>query len=96
MSEFEKILIHNFPKAYHHLDCHQQQPVMKQADRLVDVGPDDGVAGEKSVFTGTPEKMVAHRSMIMADHFRKMAIKDINNYFPRIQPANHIGGTETE
>lgn len=40
--------------------------VIKQADYLIDVGPDGGTAGGKIVFTGTPQEMVDQNSTITA------------------------------
>ena len=45
--------------------------VMKQADYLIDVGPDGGSAGGQIVFTGTPAEMVAHAQTITAEYLRK-------------------------
>ena len=45
--------------------------VMKQADYLIDVGPDGGTAGGEIVFTGTPQEMAAHADTITADYLRK-------------------------
>lgn len=45
--------------------------VMKQADWLIDVGPDGGTAGGQIVFTGTPEEMVEHAHTITAEYLRK-------------------------
>ena len=41
--------------------------VMKQADWLIDVGPDGGTAGGQIVFTGTPAEMVDHGQTITAE-----------------------------
>ena len=44
--------------------------VMKQADYLIDVGPDGGTAGGQIVFTGTPRDMVLHSDTITAQYLR--------------------------
>ncbi len=45
--------------------------VMKQADYLIDVGPDGGTAGGEIVFTGTAAEMAAHGQTITAEYLRK-------------------------
>ena len=45
--------------------------VMKQADWLIDVGPDGGTAGGQIVFTGTPKEMAGHGSTITAEYLRR-------------------------
>ena len=45
--------------------------VMKQADYLIDVGPDGGTAGGEIVFTGTPGEMAEHGKTITAEYLRK-------------------------
>ena len=45
--------------------------VMKQADYLIDVGPDGGTAGGEIVFTGTPSEMAAHAQTITAEYLRR-------------------------
>ena len=45
--------------------------VMKQADWLIDVGPDGGTAGGEIVFTGTPKDMAEHGNTITAEYLRK-------------------------
>ncbi len=45
--------------------------VMKQADWLIDVGPDGGTAGGEIVFAGTPKKMTEQASTITAEYLRK-------------------------
>ncbi len=45
--------------------------VMKQADWLIDVGPDGGTAGGEIVFTGTPKEMAEHGKTITAEYLRK-------------------------
>ena len=44
--------------------------VMKQADYLIDVGPDGGTAGGEIVFTGTPREMAEHGQTITAEYLR--------------------------
>ena len=45
--------------------------VMKQADWLIDVGPDGGTAGGEIVFTGTPKEMAEKAQTITAEYLRK-------------------------
>ena len=45
--------------------------VMKQADWLIDVGPDGGTAGGEAVFTGTPKEMAEKAQTITAEYLRK-------------------------
>ena len=45
--------------------------VMKQADWLIDVGPDGGSAGGEVVFAGTPRDMVDHGDTITAEYLRR-------------------------
>ena len=45
--------------------------VMKQADWLIDVGPDGGTAGGEIVFSGTPKEMAEHGCTITAEYLRK-------------------------
>ena len=45
--------------------------VMKQADYIIDVGPDGGTAGGRVVFTGTPREMAEHGETITADYLRR-------------------------
>ena len=45
--------------------------VMKQADWLIDVGPDGGTAGGEIVFTGTAAEMAAHGQTITAEYLRR-------------------------
>ncbi|MDY4755589.1 MAG: excinuclease ABC subunit UvrA [Candidatus Faecousia sp.] len=45
--------------------------VMKQADYLIDVGPDGGTAGGEIVFTGTPRQMVDSSHTITAEYLKK-------------------------
>ena len=45
--------------------------VMKQADYIIDVGPDGGTLGGEIVFTGTPKEMIEHGNTITADYLRK-------------------------
>ena len=45
--------------------------VMKQADYIIDVGPDGGTAGGEIVFTGTPREIAESAKTITADYLRK-------------------------
>ena len=45
--------------------------VMKQADWIIDVGPDGGTAGGEIVFTGTPRDMAEQAQTITAEYIRK-------------------------
>lgn len=45
--------------------------VMKQADYLIDVGPDGGSAGGEIVFTGTPSEMATTGRTITAEYLRR-------------------------
>ena len=45
--------------------------VMKQADWLIDVGPDGGTAGGEIVFAGTPREMAEQAQTITAEYLRK-------------------------
>ena len=45
--------------------------VMKQADYIIDVGPDGGTAGGRIVFTGTPREMAERGRTITADYLRQ-------------------------
>lgn len=45
--------------------------VMKQADYLIDVGPDGGTSGGEIVFTGTPKEMAEKAESITAKYLRK-------------------------
>ena len=45
--------------------------VMKQADYIIDVGPDGGTAGGEIVFTGTPKEMIEKADTITARYLRK-------------------------
>ena len=45
--------------------------VMKQADWLIDVGPDGGTAGGEIVFTRTPREMTETGDTITAEYLRK-------------------------
>lgn len=45
--------------------------VMKQADYIIDIGPDGGTAGGEVVFTGTPQEMVEHSNTITAQYLKK-------------------------
>ena len=44
---------------------------MKQADYIIDVGPDGGTAGGRIVFTGTPREMAESGQTITAEYLRK-------------------------
>ena len=44
---------------------------MKQADWIIDIGPDGGTAGGQVVFTGTPKQMTEESHTITADYLRK-------------------------
>ena len=48
--------------------------VMKQADWIIDVGPDGGTAGGEIVFTGTPREMAEQGKTITAEYLRKSII----------------------
>lgn len=45
--------------------------VVKQADYVIDIGPDGGTSGGEVVFAGTPQEMVSHCDSITADYLRK-------------------------
>ena len=45
--------------------------VMKQADWLIDVGPDGGTAGGEIVFSGTPREVAEQGKTITAEYLRK-------------------------
>ena len=45
--------------------------VMKQADYLIDVGPDGGTGGGEIVFTGTPRQMAESSRTITSEYLRK-------------------------
>lgn len=45
--------------------------VVKQADYVIDIGPDGGTAGGEVVFTGTPREMAEHSESITARYLRK-------------------------
>lgn len=45
--------------------------VMKQADYIIDVGPDGGTGGGEIVFTGTPQQMADNAETITARYLRK-------------------------
>lgn len=49
----------------HHLD------VMKQADYIIDIGPEGGTQGGEVVFQGTPQQMLENSTSITADYLRK-------------------------
>lgn len=54
----------------HHLD------VLKQADYIIDVGPDGGSAGGEIVFAGTLQEMLEHSDSITAQYLRKSCLED--------------------
>ena len=45
--------------------------VMKQADYIIDVGPDGGTLGGEIVFTGTPKEMIEKGETITARYLKK-------------------------
>lgn len=45
--------------------------VMKQADYIIDIGPDGGTGGGEVVFTGTPRQMLEESETITARYLRK-------------------------
>lgn len=45
--------------------------VMKQADYIIDVGPDGGTAGGEIVFAGTPREMVENSNTITAQFLKR-------------------------
>ena len=45
--------------------------VMKQADYIIDIGPDGGALGGEVVFTGTPMEMIQQGETITAEYLRK-------------------------
>ena len=45
--------------------------VMKQADYIIDIGPDGGTLGGEVVFTGTPQEMEDHAETITARYLKK-------------------------
>ena len=45
--------------------------VLKEADYVIDIGPDGGTLGGEVVFTGTPQEMAEHSDSITADYLRK-------------------------
>lgn len=48
--------------------------VMKQADYIIDIGPDGGTSGGKVVFTGTPQNMIEEGKTITAEYLRKSCL----------------------
>ena len=48
---------------------------MKQADYLIDVGPDGGTQGGEIVFAGTPREMIDHGQTITAEYLRRSMVK---------------------
>lgn len=49
--------------------------VMKQADWIIDIGPDGGNNGGKVVFTGTPKEMLCSAETLTADSLRKAVLQ---------------------
>ena len=47
--------------------------VMKQADYIIDIGPDGGSGGGEVVFTGTPREMIDQGDTITANYLRRDA-----------------------
>ena len=45
--------------------------IVKQADYVIDIGPDGGTLGGEVVFCGTPQEMAAHSETITATYLRK-------------------------
>ena len=45
--------------------------VMKQADYIIDIGPDGGSGGGEVVFAGTPKEMIENADTITARYLRK-------------------------
>lgn len=45
--------------------------VMKQADYIIDIGPDGGTMGGEVVFAGTPKDMIKNADTITARYLRK-------------------------
>ncbi len=45
--------------------------VMKQADYIIDIGPDGGSAGGEVVFTGTPKEMIDSANTITAKYLQR-------------------------
>jgi len=52
------------------LSYKQQKNVVKQADWLIDIGPDGGKNGGEVVFEGTPADMVKNAKTLTADCLR--------------------------
>ena len=48
--------------------------VMKQADYIIDIGPDGGSGGGEVVFTGTPKKMIDCADTITSRYLRESII----------------------
>ena len=48
--------------------------VMKQADYVIDIGPDGGSAGGEVMFTGTPKEMIDSANTITAKYLRKSCV----------------------
>ncbi len=45
--------------------------VMKQADYIIDIGPDGGTAGGKVVFCGTPKEMIENSETVTAKYLKR-------------------------
>lgn len=45
--------------------------VLKQADYVIDIGPDGGTNGGEIVFIGTPRQMLENADTITAQYLRK-------------------------
>lgn len=45
--------------------------VLKQADYVIDIGPDGGTNGGEIVFIGTPRQMLENAETITAQYLRK-------------------------
>ena len=58
--------------------------VMKQADYLIDIGPDGGSGGERVVFTGTPQEMIDHADTITAKYLRR-DVEEGEQYITTVQ-----------
>lgn len=51
--------------------------VMKQADYIIDIGPDGGSAGGEVMFTGTPKEMMDSANTITAKYLRKSCVQKL-------------------
>lgn len=52
--------------------------VIKNADWIIDLGPDAGSAGREVVFEGTPGDLVKSATSLTAEHVRR----DLESYVP--------------